>query len=192
MSPTWPTVAVNATSISPRNTGVTTAMSNRWPAHSHGSLVISTSPGRSVAAGYLRRIAFTAIGTVRLNTGMARGECARLSPSGSSRSVAKSCASDTISEKAVRTMVCHISSTTVTSRAHMISSDTGSLSINAVASAMGVAGVMRALAGAATAMAMRSVPVASTATVSPGATMVVASRSSMMAGPARVLPGTSA
>ena len=51
---------------------------------------------------------------------------------------------------------------------------------------------MRAAAGAATATAMRKVPVASTVTLSPGATTVVASRSSMMAGPARRVPGASA
>ena len=44
-------------------------------------------------------------------------------------------------------MVCHISSTTVTSRLHMISSDTGSASISAAAWAIGVSAVMRAAAG---------------------------------------------
>ena len=93
-----------------------------------------------------------------------------------------------MSEKAVRTMVCHISSTTVTRRAHIISSDTGSASINARASAIGVAGVMRAAAGSATAMRMRMVPVASTIMLSPGAMMVVDSRSSIIAGPAISTP----
>ena len=36
---------------SPLGTGVTTAMSKRWPAQSQGSLVMSTSPGFSVSAG---------------------------------------------------------------------------------------------------------------------------------------------
>ncbi len=80
MSPTWPTVPVSATSAPLRNTGVTTAMSNRWPAHSHGSLVTSTSPGFSVSGGNFSSSAFTARGKVRLNTGMARGECASESP----------------------------------------------------------------------------------------------------------------
>ena len=106
-------------------------MSNRWPAHSQGSLVISTSPGTSVSGGNFASSAFTARGRVRLNTGMARGECARSRRRGSSRSQAKSCASETISEKAVRQTVCHISSTTVTRRLHMISSETGSASISA-------------------------------------------------------------
>ena len=79
---------------------------------------------------------------------MARGECASDSPLASSRSQAKSCASETIRLKAVRQIVCHISSTTVTSLLHMISSDTGSASISAAACAIGVSAVMRA-AGAA-------------------------------------------
>ncbi len=44
MSLTWPTVPTRPTSRPSRNTGVSTAMSNRCPAHSHGSLVTSTSP----------------------------------------------------------------------------------------------------------------------------------------------------
>ena len=110
------------TSLPSRNTGVTTAMSNRWPAHSQGSLVTSTSPGFSVSAGYFASSAFTARGSVRLNTGMARGECASVSPSLSSSSQAKSCASEMTSENAVRQTVSHISSTTLTRRLHMISS----------------------------------------------------------------------
>ena len=192
MSPTWPTVPVSATSVPLRNTGVTTAMSNRWPAQSHGSLVTSTSPGCSVSGGNFSSSAFTARGRVRLNTGMARGECASESPRASSRSQAKSCASETISEKAVRQIVCHISSTTVTRRLHMISSETGSASISAAACSIGVSAVTRAAGAAARPMSIASVPVASTVTLSPGGMTVVASRSSMIAGPAMRAPGASA
>ena len=52
MSLTWPTVPTRPTRRPSRNTGVSTAMSNRWPAQSHGSLVTSTSPGTSVSGGY--------------------------------------------------------------------------------------------------------------------------------------------
>ena len=55
MSLTWPTVPTRPTSRPSRNTGVSTAMSNRWPAQSHGSLVTSTSPGSSVSGGILRQ-----------------------------------------------------------------------------------------------------------------------------------------
>ena len=52
---------------------------------------------------------------------------------------------------------------------------------------------MHAAAGGGTAMAMRSVPVSSTVRVSPGAMIVVDSRSSMIAGPCDALvPGRSA
>ena len=155
MSLTWPTVPTRPTRRPSRNTGVTTAMSNRCPAQSHGSLVTSTSPGTSVSAGYFASSAFTARGRQRLNTGMARGECASGSPLASSSSQAKSCASEMISENAVRQTVSHISSTTVTSRLHMISSEIGSASMRAIASASGVPGATSACGGAATPIASR-------------------------------------
>ena len=86
----------------------------------------STSPGTSEAGGNFSSSAFTVRGRQRLNTGMARGECTSGSPLASSSSQAKSCASEMISENAVRITVSHISSTTVTSRLHMISSEIGS------------------------------------------------------------------
>ena len=77
-------------------------MSNRWPAQSQGSLVTRTSPGCRVSAGKCSRSAFTACGRAILKTGIARGEWASGSPSGSTNSQAKSWASEMISEKAVR------------------------------------------------------------------------------------------
>ena len=164
MSPTWPTVPVSATSLPSRNTGVTTAMSNRWPAQSQGSLVISTSPGTKVAAGNFCSSAFTARGNVRLNTGMARGECARLSPLGVEQVARRNPALRKRSgRRRCGQIVCHISSTTVTRRLHMISSDTGSASISARGLVHAASSaVMRAAAGGETARSMRSVPVAST------------------------------
>ena len=55
-----------------------------------------------------------------------------------------------ISENAVRMTVSHISSTTVTRRLHMISSEIGSASMRAIASASGVPGATSACGGAAT------------------------------------------
>ena len=92
----------------------------------------------------------------------------------------------------MRQIVCHISSTTVTSRLHMISSETGSASISAAACSIGVSAVTRAAGAAARPMSIASVPVASTVTLSPGGTIVVASRSSMIAGPAMRAPGARA
>ncbi len=92
-----------------------------------------------------------------------------------------------IREKAVRQMVSHISSTTVTRRLHMISSAIGSASMAARACACDMPGRTRSMA-LASPMAMRRLPAASTRRVSPGATTVVASRSSTMAGPATSTP----
>jgi hypothetical protein len=74
----------------------------------------------------------------------------------------------------------------------MISSETGSESIKAAACASGISGVTRAAAGWARPTAMLRLPPASTLSRSSGPNTVVASRSSMMAGPAIVLPGASA
>ena len=123
---------------------------------------------------------------------MARGECASVSPSGSSSSVAKSWLSEMTSEKAVRHTVSHISSTTVIRRDHMISSAMGSASMRATAWASGMSAVMLSSAWAVAAMVIRRFRLASTSTLSPGATMVVDSRSSMIAGPCRVKPAASA
>jgi hypothetical protein len=155
-------------------------------------VVTSTSPGLSVRAGNFSKSAFAARGKVRLNTGMARGEWARLSPSESSRSQAKSCASETIRLKPVRHTVCHISSTTVTRRLHMISSETGSASITVAAVASGVSAATRAAGAGGRPISIASDPLVSTRTVSPGGMIVVASRSSMMAGPAIVASRASA
>ena len=67
-----------------------------------------------------------------------------------------------ISENAVRITVSHISSTTVTSRLHMISSEIGSASIRAIASASGVPGATSACGGAATPIASRRLRLRST------------------------------
>ena len=124
---------------------------------------------------------------------MARGECTSGSPLASSSSQAKSCASEMISENAVRITVSHISSTTVTSRLHMISSEIGSASIRAIASASGVPGATSACGGAATPIASRRLRLrVDRAALSPGGTTVVASRSSTIAGPSIRSPGTSA
>ena len=86
--------------------------------------------------------------------------------------------------------VCHISSTTVTRRLHMISSETGSASISAIASASGVPGVTRACGGAATPIAMRKIDGSHRrAALSPGGMTVVASRSSTIAGPGDAVAG---
>ena len=94
--------------------------------------------------------------------------------------------------KAVRQTVSHISSTTVTSRDHMISSAIGSASMRAIASGSGMSRVTTASGIGAEATAMRRLPPASTLTTSPGGTMVVASRSSMIAGPSMRSPSVSA
>ena len=167
-------------------------MSNRCPAHSQGSLVISTSPGTSVSGGYLASSAFTARGRQRLNTGIARGECTSGSPLASSSSQAKSCDSEMISENAVRMTVSHISSTTLTRRLHMISSEIGSASMRAIASASVMPGATSARGADATPIARRMLRLSSTRSMSPGGTTVVASRSSTIAGPAISSPGTSA
>ena len=96
-----------------------------------------------------------------------------------------------MSEKAVRMMVSHISSTTVVSRLHMISSAIGSASIAARASARVIPGCTRLIV-VAVPIAMQRLPAASTRNVSLGATTVVASRSSTMAGPAMTAPAASA
>src|SRR3981081_1729142 len=77
-------------------------------------------------------------------------------------------------------------------RDHMISSPIGSASSSAVAWARDMPGVTSAWAFWAAATAMRRLRAASTVTLSPGAMTVVASRSSMIAGPATVRPGASA
>jgi hypothetical protein len=127
-----------------------------------------------------------------LNTGMARGLCARVSPLGSSSSQAKSWDSLMISENAVRHTVSHISSTTVISRDHMISSPIGSASMRAHASCSGRPAVTRGAGAATSPSAMRRFMPSSTARLSPGGTMVVDSRSSTMAGPSMRSPGRSA
>ena len=74
----------------------------------------------------------------------------------------------------------------------MISSDTGSASISAAAWASGVSAVMRAAGAAGRPISMRSAPLASSVIRSPGKMTVVASRSSMMAGPAITVSRVSA
>ncbi len=153
---------------------------------------MSTSPGCIEDAGKRSSRAFTARGSVKLNTGMARGECASVSPSGLRISQAKSWASEMTSENAVRHTVSHISSTTLTSRLHMISSAIGSASMRAMASCKGVSCVTVTGRAAGVPTAMRRFNVASTSTASSGPTTVVASRSSTMHGPCKCVPGCSA
>src|SRR5436853_343363 len=139
MSVTWPMVPMIATTLPWRKTGVTMATSKRCPAQIHGSFVVRMSPGWSVSTGNRARIALTARGSVRLKTGIARGECASELARGSRISQAKSWASPMIREKAVRQTVSQHSSTMLTSRLHMISSPIGSRSIRLMASASGSA-----------------------------------------------------
>ena len=151
------------------------------------------SPGWSVSTGNFSRMARTARGRVRLNTGMARGEWASELPRASRISQAKSCASPMISENAVRHTVSQHSSTRLMSRLHMISSPMGSASMRATASRSearsGAPGPGRcALADLDAEVAAGHRP----STRSPGGITVVDSRSSTMAGPAMACPGARA
>ena len=189
MSLTCPTVPISATTRPWWKTGVTRAISNKCPAQSQGSFVTNTSPGCNVSAGKCSSSAFTQRVSVRLKSGMARGECASGLPCGSRISFAKSCASAIIREYAVRQTVCHISSTMEIKRDHMISSPMGSASMRAMAVSSAMPGVTRASDLAVAPTAMRRLRTVSTVSASPGAMIVVASRSSIIAGPARLCPG---
>jgi hypothetical protein len=60
MSAVWQVEAKNAMHSLPRKIGEQMVTSFRWPEVSHGSLVISTSPGRSVSSGQAARKCFIA------------------------------------------------------------------------------------------------------------------------------------
>ncbi len=154
--------------------------------------MIRTSPGWSVSAGKRWSMARTARGSVRLKTGMARGEWARELPRASTSSQPKSCASPMMSENAVRQTVSQHSSTRLISRLHMISRPTGSASIRAMVSSRVAPAGASATGGPARPMASRRFRWASTSRRSPGGTTVVDSRSSTMAGPSSRSPGRSA
>ena len=109
-----------------RNTGVTTARSKRWPAQTQGSLVMSTSPSSSSLGGNDSKSALIACGSVRLNTGIERGEWAMELARASNSSQPKSCASPMMVENAVRQIVTQHSSVILMRRLHIISSETGS------------------------------------------------------------------
>ncbi len=60
MSALWQVEAKKAMQSAPRKTGVQTVTSLRCPEVFQGSLVMSTSPGRSVSSGYAARKCFIA------------------------------------------------------------------------------------------------------------------------------------
>ena len=87
------------------------------------------SPFLRVWVGKLSIIALTAIGKVKLNTGIARGEWTIWLPFESNISQPKSCASPITSEKAVLITVCQHSSVILIILLHITSSPIGSDSI---------------------------------------------------------------
>src|SRR6516164_8221380 len=101
-------------------------MSFKCPVPSQGSLVTSTSPGRSDAGGNARSRWRTVTGKVPMNEGMLNEDCAKERPSASSRTHAKSLDSRTRVEKEVRTKVAEASSTPAISRFCRISKANGS------------------------------------------------------------------
>ena len=84
MSDMWAMAPAKPT-IRPRwKMGAASVRSGRWPVPIQGSLLMMTSPGCRVAAGYLTRNACTDIGRVPMKEGTLRVACTTARPVGSS------------------------------------------------------------------------------------------------------------
>ena len=112
----WLVLAKSATGRSPRNTGVTTVKSFKWPVACHGSLVTSTSPGTSVYKGCFAKNLPTAAAIALTWPGVPVTAWASMAPRVSKTPADKSPASRTTVENAVRISVCACSSTMARSR----------------------------------------------------------------------------
>ena len=104
------------------NVGDTTTRSYRWPVPFHGSLVTNTSPSRICATGNTARKCPTERAIVLMCPGVPVTACANIRPCRSNAPAEISPASRDDVLNAVRTSVCACSSTTDSSRFHMICS----------------------------------------------------------------------
>src|SRR5262249_467443 len=120
-----------------RNSGFTTHTSLRWPVPIHGSLVMSTSPGRRPSAPIAARKWRTVAGRVAMNEGMLPVFWARAPPRASVSTQRKSLASFDSVENDVRTMALAASPTTEITRVHSTSRVTASSRVG-VAIALGL------------------------------------------------------
>ena len=87
---------------SPRKIGDRTVMSKKWPADIHGSLVMSTSPGRRLAASQLSRRLRAAAASELIWPGVPVTAWATMRAWSSNRPFARSPASRTMGLKAIR------------------------------------------------------------------------------------------
>src|SRR5882762_4821223 len=110
-----------------RKIGVSSVMSKKWPADNHGSLVISTSPGRIRAGGMAVNMFFAAAPSELMWPGVPVMACATMRASVSNNAVARSPASRTIVLKAMRCSAFACSLTMLIRLPHMISSSMPSI-----------------------------------------------------------------
>src|SRR5580704_1189885 len=82
--------------------GTMTVMSKKWPAESHGSLVISTSPGSRVCVGKASMKCLPAAASELIWPGVPVTACATMRPRRSNSALARSPASRTTGLKAMR------------------------------------------------------------------------------------------
>ena len=115
----WQVEANRATGWPPRNTGVTTTKSNRWPVPSQGSLVMNTSPASIEAKGKRCRKWPTAIAMVLTCPGVPVTACANMRPWVSYTPADRSPASRATEPNAVRKRAWACSSTTEIRRFHI-------------------------------------------------------------------------
>ena len=94
-------------------------MSCKCPEVNHGSLVMNTSPGSMVSTGCLAMKCPTPSAMELMCPGVPVTACASMRPRRSNTPAARSPASRTLVENAVRTSVCACSSTTEIRRFHM-------------------------------------------------------------------------
>ena len=92
--------------------------SGKWPAAIHGLFVMSTSPSSNVSTGYSASRCPAVFGSVTVNNGVLKVDCATDSPLTSSMTQAKSRDSPTMVENDVRTTAASTSSMMVIRRCH--------------------------------------------------------------------------
>ena len=111
------------------NTGSITVMSKKCPADSHGSLVISTSPSRSVCEGKASTKCRPAAASELMWPGVPVTACATMRPLRSNSALARSPASRTIGLKAMRCSALACSLTMLIRLLQTISSSMPSMSV---------------------------------------------------------------
>ena len=188
----WLVAANRAMGRPSTNAGVTTVKSLRWPVPSHGSFVIRTSSSPSVSTGKSRRKNPTEAAIAFTWPGVPVTAWASMRPERSKTPAERSPASRTGVENAVRTSVRACSSTTDSSRLHMICPSSAATPVGAPPPAARATRSEAAESEAAAASrSTRRWPPATTCAVQPPGTTVVVWSSAISAGPAIRAPSAS-